>query len=1659
MALAFTAKAQITYTGYFPLMEEMEDCYEPEPLNSEEAWNYLMEHIEFHSTDPENCEIMYQVECNVYSYTALPGSCYATFLRSFDIVNSCDETLTLSQMVFVYYNEVKDNYLDEHGEPRLDERVFDAFTVEQALPNTTADIDDYLSADYQIVYPDCWEGLTHTSSYVAAPIGTEDCGMRYLVTFTIQPDGCPQKLLFIQEFVLLPSDAPSYDGTVLTPITMEDCGDVFPVPVRNIEGFDSYGVHIDDYMFPEMFEIAYVDQSIESEGCSSDKFLRTYTITYPCMSGEIELTQEIIQNHRLKVYGSLPSMYYDTELPPCYTYGELEDKLTISNTCGASDVEISYLDFYIPDYTELVERRYYFASSSCEDLYDSTRQYFMQINKSPYAFELLSFTDCSAEGAKDGTAQLREPTYIFCPSCEHNEQQMYIVRWVNHSKGDHTYTSDPYNPECNIYYIDSLDAGNYTVSVYPNCEDFGFELMPFFQADFTIKEMETHLVLQPYGCLYSTHSYLQLIGMHMVTHDAGGHAAGTLINSKTYPLLEGFTYEFEVDDGEILTDWYEMYNPYMNGNGFYEWCLSLDSQFDVEIGKDVRTGASYYAYMGDKLVKSVHRTLYEEKLFCSDDPNEIYGPAGYTSSDSTCVRMINTTDDVDYTIMFENDPEFATAAAARVKVECPLSDKLDPTTFRLGQFSFNNMTFDVPEMASYYNQRLQMDSLGYWLDVTASIKVPENVAYWIFQTIDPETGVAPIDSLGFLPVNDTLTGCGEGYVTFTCGLANSGGRSIRTNDNLIEAADIYFDENDVVPTNDYVNQFDGVAPTSAIVCDTNGAYLTHVLPIHFSSSDDHGGSGVHHINLYANLDCAGYELVAQVNPDSTFRYPSTVANLLEFYSQAVDNTGNVEPLKNMAELTYSQGRPPVGLSLSNNWFAENAEMAHVIGTFSTLDDQSSDAFTYTLVVGEGASHNGLFSIVGNQLVTNNDFRCYGVYEYSIRVRTTDLSGLFYEKAFTLYASRTNEIAPVIAYQSLCEGEGFYFGDMYIDTEGSYEHTFTSVLGCDSLVSMQVTINPINPTVEYYDAICSNYDYEGNGFTISAETLASMTTGWSHDDDTILSFDHYNGNMYGCTDTTRLMLTLHPAYEVIDDYLVCPTELPFVYQQRPYVSDTTVVFNKTAANGCDSTVVFRLTINPNSGTQSDELAMGWSWYSTYIDQSNVDGLAELKSSFGNKGLIIKSKTKFVNYDADLGVWGGNLTALNNEECFLIRTSSPVDAEIYGCHADVSAVPITIHDGWNWLGFPSYYTMSLATAFGDMPSDGDIVKSLEAFSTYVESEGRWYGSLTMLEPGQGYHYESNNASDFEFFYPQASRDTGIPPQLPEVNWLADEHEFADNITFVGLVHLDGQAIESDTLEVGAFCKGEERGSARALYIESLDAYRIFLTVHGQEGDTLNFRLYDHNRAKERRIRCHQQEVFRADNHYGSIDRPYPFNFNTDYDKLIEAEICEGEYYVANGFREFKEGTYYQERPNDSIIRLDLTVNPVYHVEKEVVAYEFPMEFEGIVFDEPGQYNLPFQSAELCDSILVVTVKPYDGVRELMISPVPAERNQRVTLYFPFTADEQHDLLVEVYTLAGNLVQANKPTRYPIELQPFVASGTYMVRITMGTGEVLTGKFVVK
>ena len=54
----------------------------------------------------------------------------------------------------------------------------------------------------------------------------------------------------------------------------------------------------------------------------------------------------------------------------------------------------------------------------------------------------------------------------------------------------------------------------------------------------------------------------------------------------------------------------------------------------------------------------------------------------------------------------------------------------------------------------------------------------------------------------------------------------------------------------------------------------------------------------------------------------------------------------------------------------------------------------------------------------------------------------------------------------------------------------------------------------------------------------------------------------------------------------------------------------------------------------------------------------------------------------------------------------------------------------------------------------PSDGDLIKDQRNHSVYNAQSGRWEGSLTVLQPGQGYLYLNNSSETKILIYPNST-----------------------------------------------------------------------------------------------------------------------------------------------------------------------------------------------------------------------------------------------------------------------------------------------------------------
>ena len=98
---------------------------------------------------------------------------------------------------------------------------------------------------------------------------------------------------------------------------------------------------------------------------------------------------------------------------------------------------------------------------------------------------------------------------------------------------------------------------------------------------------------------------------------------------------------------------------------------------------------------------------------------------------------------------------------------------------------------------------------------------------------------------------------------------------------------------------------------------------------------------------------------------------------------------------------------PTDLSLSNSTVGENSQGA-TVGQLTTTDADVDDTFTYTLVPGSGDTDNSSFYIEGDVLKVGVNLDYESSNTASIRIRTTDSHGAYFEKAFSIGVQNYNE---------------------------------------------------------------------------------------------------------------------------------------------------------------------------------------------------------------------------------------------------------------------------------------------------------------------------------------------------------------------------------------------------------------------------------------------------------------------------------------------------------------------------------------------------------------------------------------------------------------------------------------------------------------------------
>ncbi|MBD2700492.1 hypothetical protein IC229_07590 [Spirosoma sp. BT702] len=433
------------------------------------------------------------------------------------------------------------------------------------------------------------------------------------------------------------------------------------------------------------------------------------------------------------------------------------------------------------------------------------------------------------------------------------------------------------------------------------------------------------------------------------------------------------------------------------------------------------------------------------------DPNEIVGPAGYDST----YRWVALKQNLPYKVLFENDPDFATAPAQNVTVYVPIHPKLNPASLRIGDFGFGSFNFSVPPNTSVYTNRLDVrDSLGVFVDVTAGVDIANRRAFWIFQSIDPATGLSatlPANS-GFLPVNDTTRHNGEGYVTFTL----QASALAQTRDTVTAQASIIFDSEETIKTNKWVNTVDARAPSSQITALPPTSTST-AIALSWEGQEDSGGSGLRTYDLYVSENNGPFTLYQADLTGLSTSYVGNTGSNYRFYTLASDNVGNKEipPINADAQITIGCVTPTVSITPTSATLTCTSPTASLSAVGSGSFQWSTGATTTSISV----STAGAYSVT---LTTVNG--CTATASIAVSAAQTAPAVSINPSSTTLTCFSPTASLSAVGTGSVRWSTGATTSSISVSVAGTYSVTLTNANGCTATASIVVSAAQAPPTV-------------------------------------------------------------------------------------------------------------------------------------------------------------------------------------------------------------------------------------------------------------------------------------------------------------------------------------------------------------------------------------------------------------------------------------------------------------------------------------------------------------------------------------------------------------------------------------------------------------------
>ena len=589
----------------------------------------------------------------------------------------------------------------------------------------------------------------------------------------------------------------------------------------------------------------------------------------------------------------------------------------------------------------------------------------------------------------------------------------------------------------------------------------------------------------------------------------------------------------------------------------------------------------------------------------------------------------------------------------------------------------------------------------------------------------------------------------------------------------------------------------------------------------------------------------------------------------------------------------------------------------------------------------------------------------------------------------------------------------------LTTTGVYYDSLQTVAGCDSVYTLNLTVNPVYSFTETMTICASSapYSWHGKSLTATGVYYDSLQTA------------------AGCDSVYALTLTVNPVYSFNETASVCSYDLPYSWRGRSLTATGVYYDSLQTVAGCDSIYALTLTVNQSQTITNTTIEL-------------CEGMTQTW-----RGKTISAAGEYRD------------TVMNATGCYDVYVVNAIVHPTYHYYDTMTVCQSALPYQWGGHNFTAAetYVLNLQTSNG--------CDSIREYTLIVNPTYNYNETMTLCADAVPYNWHGQSLTTTGVYYDNLQTVAGcdsIYTLTLTVNPVDHQYDTATvcssslPYSWRGL-QLNASGHYTDTIPNSYGCS---------------DIYELLLTVN----PTPHTVLYDTICQGEHyaqfgfdTIPASYGTVQMQSLHTSAAGCDSTVTLlltvNRTYEFVTYASTCDNQPYEWRGHTYDTAGVYYDTYQTqsgcDSVYVLDLILTPTYEIFVEDSAlrnHEYVGYGLTITPADSGTFTYDIQNFTIdgCDSIIHLTLhvafnygieQHVAEQREFTVYPNPA------TTVVNIKGEDMRR--IQVYNGLGKLVQmveAEDDKYVQIQLSGY-APGNYFLRILLSDGQVVSKKIIVR